>query len=233
MEISVLIQSQCCPQLIKYHESHVLGSKLWIAMEYIDRGSVLNIIKRRPLKEAEIAVIIREVVLGLKHLKDQNKMHRDVKAANVLLKSTGEVRLADFGASQTLTSTMSKRNTFVGSPYWMAPEIFTSNRSYDYQADIWSLAITAMELTTGKPPNHHLPHMKFLFHTAQKPPPTLPAGQFSKEFEQFLQVCLVKDPNARATLADVMKLDFIKNAGSTSTLKFEDIDFNSAEEKSA
>jgi serine/threonine-protein kinase 24/25/MST4 len=119
-------------------------------------GWNLSQIKDTPLDEPCIAVVVREILLGLQYLNSERKMHRDVKAANVLLSSDGEVKLADFGASATLTETVNKRNTMVGSPYWMAPEVLMGN-DYDGRVDIWSLGITCIELAKQKPPNAHLP----------------------------------------------------------------------------
>ncbi len=115
----------------------MLGTKLWIAMEYVDGGSILDKIKKsgKVLNEEQIAYVVHEVLLGLQFLNMQGKIHRDIKAANILLSKTGQVKLADFGATAQLTDTMTKCSTFVGSPYWMAPEVMTQP-NYDGKADV-------------------------------------------------------------------------------------------------
>ena len=122
-EITALSHGKFCPQLINYYGSVVFGTKLWIVMEYVDGGSILDRIKRKVLTEEEIAVVVKEVLSGLLYLSNEGKIHRDIKAANILLSRQGQVKLADFGATAQLTDTMTKCSTFVGSPYWMAPEV--------------------------------------------------------------------------------------------------------------
>jgi uncharacterized coiled-coil DUF342 family protein len=134
-EIAALATSQACPQLTNYYGSSVQGTQLWIVMEYIDGGSVLDRLKYIALEEKYIAVIVREVLLGLQYLENERKIHRDIKAANILMSRRGDVKLGDFGASRQLTDTMTKCNTFVGSPYWMAPEVMMQSE-YDGKADI-------------------------------------------------------------------------------------------------
>lgn len=157
-------------QLIKYYGSEMHGAKLWIVMEYIDGGSFLDVLKSLPngrLQEQHAAIVAREVLLGLQHLNREGQIHRDIKAANVLIKTDGTVKLADFGASRTLTNTMTKCNTFVGSPYWMAPEVMLQ-KDYDHQVDVWSLGITVYELVVGKPPLANVNPMSAL--TVRSPP---------------------------------------------------------------
>jgi serine/threonine-protein kinase 24/25/MST4 len=136
-EITTLVNGKTCPQLINYFGSQVFGTKLWIVMEYVDGGSVLDRISQKPLEERQIAIIVKEVLSGLAYLSMDGKIHRDIKAANILISKSGQVKLADFGASAQLTDTMTKCSTFVGSPYWMAPEVMTQNQ-YDGKADVWS-----------------------------------------------------------------------------------------------
>ena len=196
--------------------SVVFGTKLWICMEYVDGGSILDRVHTSVLSEREIAVVVKEVLSGLLYLASEGKIHRDIKAANILLSKTGQVKLADFGATAQLTDTMTKCSTFVGSPYWMAPEVMTQN-TYDGKADIWSLGITCYEMAVGHPPYANVHPLKLVSLIPRQPPPTLPAG-YSVEFSDFLAKCLVKDPLQRASIKELLRTPFVTQAGDTSTL---------------
>jgi len=127
------------------------------------------------------------------------KIHRDIKSGNILLNHEGDCKLADFGVSAELTTTMAKRKTVIGTPYWMAPEVLQSTE-YNGKADIWSLAITAIELAVGEPPHSNVHPMRAIFMIPTSEPPTLPdPSKWSKEFNDFLKICLVKDPEKRPT----------------------------------
>ncbi|PVI03801.1 Pkinase-domain-containing protein [Periconia macrospinosa] len=215
-EIAIL-SGMNSPYVTKYYGSYLHGSDLWIVMEFCSGGSCADLMKPGPIGETEIAVMLKELLMGLTYLHDDHKLHRDIKAANILVGANGQVKLADFGVSGQLSATMTKKNTFVGTPFWMAPEVIKQS-GYDHKADIWSLGITALELAQGEPPYADIHPMKVLFLIPKNPSPQL-SGNFSRQFKEFVELCLQKDPRQRPSAKQLLQTDFIKKAGKPARLQ--------------
>lgn len=207
------------PNIVKYHGSCRNGDELWIILEYCGSGSVFDIISvlKKPLEEEVIATITKNVLEGLQYLHSLKKIHRDIKAGNILLKENGEVKLADFGVSGELTNTISKKvQTVIGTPLWMSPELLQEQK-YDGRTDIWSLGITCIEMAHGVPPLHDVNPMRAIFYIPYKPSPKLDE-KFSEDFKDFVNKCLQKDVSLRPTASELLEHAFIKRAKPVSYL---------------
>ncbi|XP_067853396.1 mitogen-activated protein kinase kinase kinase kinase 4 isoform X2 [Heptranchias perlo] len=192
--------------------------QLWLVMEFCGAGSVTDLVKKTKgncLKEDWIAYICREVLRGLAHLHSHHVIHRDIKGQNVLLTENAEVKLVDFGVSAQLDRTMEKRNTFIGTPYWMAPEVIAcdenADSTYDYRSDLWSLGITAIEMAEGAPPLCDMHPMRALFLIPRNSPPKLKSKKWSKKFINFVESCLVKNYLHRPSTEILLKHSFIRD----------------------
>lgn len=188
--------------------------QIWIALEWMDGGCLtdwLDLIGGRIQDESIIARICRDITRALEYLHSQNCIHRDVKSDNILLKMTGSIKLADFGYCTQLQSSESKRTSVVGTPYWMAKEV-VRGQPYSTPSDIWSLGITILEMAEGEPPYLDLPPLKALFMIATEPPPTLQMPEYwSSELQDYINGCLVADPDLRLTASDLLNHQFMNN----------------------
>uniref|UniRef100_A0A8C2Y6D8 non-specific serine/threonine protein kinase n=1 Tax=Coturnix japonica TaxID=93934 RepID=A0A8C2Y6D8_COTJA len=213
------------PNVVKFYGMYYKkdvknGDQLWLVLELCNGGSVTDLVKGflkrgERMNELIIAYILHEALMGLQHLHENKTIHRDIKGNNILLTTEGGVKLVDFGVSAQLTSTRLRRNTSVGTPFWMAPEVIACEQqldsSYDARCDAWSLGITAIELGDGDPPLADLHPMRALFKIPRNPPPTLQQPElWSSEFNDFINKCLTKDYEKRPTVSSLLQHDFIK-----------------------
>ncbi|XP_073520875.1 mitogen-activated protein kinase kinase kinase kinase 4 isoform X8 [Phyllobates terribilis] len=192
--------------------------QLWLVMEFCGAGSITDLVKNtkgNSLKEDWIAYISREILRGLAHLHAHHVIHRDIKGQNVLLTENAEVKLVDFGVSAQLDRTVGRRNTFIGTPYWMAPEVIACDENpdatYDYRSDLWSCGITAIEMAEGAPPLCDMHPMRALFLIPRNPPPRLKSKKWSKKFFSFIEGCLVKNYMQRPPTEQLLKHPFIRD----------------------
>uniref|UniRef100_A0A8C9ZS27 non-specific serine/threonine protein kinase n=1 Tax=Sander lucioperca TaxID=283035 RepID=A0A8C9ZS27_SANLU len=195
-----------------------IDDQLWLVMEFCGAGSVTDLIKNtkgNSLKEEWTAYICREILRGLTHLHQHKVIHRDIKGQNVLLTENAEVKLVDFGVSAQLDRTVGRRNTFIGTPYWMAPEVIACDENpeatYDFKSDLWSLGITAIEMAEGAPPLCDMHPMRALFLIPRNPPPRLKSKKWSKKFQSFIESCLVKSHSQRQSTEQLLKHPFIRD----------------------
>lgn len=209
------------PNVVRAYCSFAVDKNLWVVMPFMAEGSCLHLMKTAyadGFEERAICSILKETLKALDYLHRQGHIHRDVKAGNILLDANGLVKLGDFGVSACMFDNGDRkrsRNTFVGTPCWMAPEVLQPGNGYDFKADIWSFGITALELAHGHAPFSKYPPMKVLLMTIQNAPPGLDYERdkkFSKSFKEMVAMCLVKDPTKRPTCEKLLKHSCFKNA---------------------
>lgn len=218
VEIDILAEMSH-QNVIQLYEAFYYQDKLWMMLEYCDGGALDSIIMdlEKGLTEKQIAYVCREICEALLYLHNNRVIHRDLKAGNVLLTADGLVKLADFGVSAKNKEDNQKRDTFIGTPYWMAPEVVLCetfrDEPYDHKVDIWSLAITLIEFAQMEPPFHEMTPMRVLLKIQKSDPPRLDQpSKWSREFNDFLKHCLVKDPHQRPNAVELLKHPFIKGA---------------------
>ncbi|XP_047458680.1 mitogen-activated protein kinase kinase kinase kinase 3-like isoform X6 [Mugil cephalus] len=201
--------------IVAYFGSYLRRDKLWISMEYCGGGSLQDIYHvTGPLSESQIAYMSRETLQGLYYLHNKGKMHRDIKGANILLTDNGYVKLADFGVSAQITATLAKRKSFIGTPYWMAPEVAAVERKggYNQLCDIWAVGITAIELAELQPPMFDLHPMRALFLMTKsnfQPPKLKDKVKWTSNFHHFVKLALTKNPKKRPTAEKLLQHPFV------------------------
>ncbi|RWS23953.1 mitogen-activated protein kinase kinase kinase kinase 5-like isoform X4, partial [Leptotrombidium deliense] len=218
MQQEILMMKDCRhPNIVAFFGSYLRRDKLWICMEFCGGGSLQDIYHvTGPLPEPHIAFVCRETLRGLSYLHTMGKMHRDIKGANILLTEDGEIKLADFGVSAQITATMSKRQSFIGTPYWMAPEVAAVERKggYNQQCDIWAVGITAIELAELQPPMFDLHPMRALFLMSKsnfKPPTLKDKNKWSPNFHHFVKIALTKNPKKRPSAERLLLHPFFQS----------------------
>lgn len=220
LNVEIDILSVCRhPNIVELLEAYYYDSKLWMLIEFCEAGAVDQIMQElcKPLTEPQIRYVCHEICEGLSFLHSSKVIHRDMKAGNVLLTLGGQVKIADFGVSAKNKYTLQKRDSFIGTPYWMAPETIqcetVRDNPYDYKADIWSLGITLIEFAQRDPPHHDMSPIRVLLKIQKAEPPKLDfPSRWSKDFSEFLKLCLVKDPTKRSTANELLQHPFISDA---------------------
>lgn len=211
------LKSGDAQNVVKYHGSFLNGTRLWIIMDYCEGGSIRTLMKSGRIEEKYIVVIIREVLAALTYIHKSDIIHRDVKAANILVTNDGRVQLCDFGVAAQLAANHFKRNTFVGTPYWMAPEVISEGLSYNFKADIWSLGITIYEIAMGNPPYADQEPMRAIFLIPRSTVPKLEGPSFSSQLKEFVAACLCEKPEDRLSAQELSKMKCIKGASRVPT----------------
>uniref|UniRef100_UPI003AAD8067 STE20-like serine/threonine-protein kinase isoform X4 n=1 Tax=Centroberyx gerrardi TaxID=166262 RepID=UPI003AAD8067 len=212
--------------IVKLLDAFYFEGKLWILIEFCAGGAVDAIMLEleRPLTEPQIRVVCKQTLEALAYLHENKVIHRDLKAGNILLSLDGDVKLADFGVSAKNTKTLQRRDSFIGTPYWMAPEVVmcetSKDRPYDFKADIWSLGVTLIELAQIEPPNHEMNPMRVLLKIAKSEPPTLMhPSRWSPEFNDFLRKALDKNVDNRWGTLQLLQHPFVSRVANSKPLR--------------
>ncbi|KAB0390851.1 hypothetical protein E2I00_001089, partial [Balaenoptera physalus] len=220
LQKEILILKTCRhANIVAYHGSYLWLQKLWICMEFCGAGSLQDIYQvTGPLSELQISYVCREVLQGLAYLHSQKKIHRDIKGANILINDAGEVRLADFGISAQIGATLARRLSFIGTPYWMAPEVaaVALKGGYNELCDIWSLGVTAIELAELQPPLFDVHPLRVLFlmtKSGYQPPRLKEKGKWSAAFHNFVKVTLTKSPKKRPGATKMLSHQLVSQPG--------------------
>jgi len=219
-EISIM-KTSVHPSIIEYIDSFAVEGQLWVVMEFMDGGCLTDILDEYDtvsLTEPQIALVVKQTLLGLEYIHSLNRIHRDIKSDNILLSAGGAIKIADFGYAAQLTADKIKRNTIVGTPYWMAPELIRG-QDYTQRVDIWSTGIMLMELAEGNPPYMDQPPLRALFLITTKGIPSLKTPEaWTAEFREFVEMSLDLEPNNRPGASQLLRHPFLQKVSSPTEL---------------
>ncbi|KAK3739484.1 hypothetical protein QZH41_020488 [Actinostola sp. cb2023] len=213
----VIMRDYPHPNIVEMYGSYLVGDELWVVMEFLEGGTLTDIVTHTRLSEEQIACVCRSVLRALTFLHSQGVIHRDIKSDSILLTSHGNVKLSDFGFCAQVTEDMPRRKSLVGTPYWMAPEVI-ARKAYGTEADIWSLGIMVLEMIDGEPPYFSEPPLQAMRKLRDGEPPTCRTKQISPRFQSFVRYALIRDPIERATAFELLNHAFIHGASGSTAL---------------
>ncbi|KAH3688327.1 hypothetical protein WICPIJ_000692 [Wickerhamomyces pijperi] len=210
LEVQFLSSLKTVPNITHYYGAYLNDTKLWIIMDYCAGGSLRTLLRPGSLEEKYIGVVVRELLIALQAIHKQGVIHRDIKAANVLITNEGKVQLCDFGVAAQLTSQSIRRNTMAGTPYWMAPEVIMEGMSYDSKCDIWSLGVTIYEIATGNPPYCEMEAIRAMQMITKSKPARLEGREYSSLLKEIVALCLDENAEERLSAEELLKSKFVK-----------------------